>query len=269
MPELPEVEVLARHLDDALRGKIIREVSVHRAKSIRPTSARAMRGKLVGTKFRAVMRRAKYLLFELKPPRREPFILLGHLGMTGRMYLQPQRRDLPKHAAVSLTLCRKRFVFEDTRYFGRITLDLAPLETLGPEPLEAGFDGAALFLALRRCTQAIKPKLLDQSLLAGVGNIYASEALFGARIRPTTPSGRISRPRMQRLVAEIKAVLQRAIDCGGTTINDYLGSGDGGRFQQELAVYGRAGEGCIVCDKPITNKVLSGRSTFYCTTCQH
>ena len=280
MPELPEVEVLARHLDEALRGKIIREVSVHRAKSIRPTRVRAMRGKLVGAKFRAVTRRAKYLLFELKPPSRETFILLGHLGMTGRMYLQPQRRELPKHAAVSLTLCRKRFVFEDTRYFGRITLDLAPLETLGPEPLEAGFEGAALFSALRRCTQAIKPKLLDQSLLAGVGNIYASEALFRARISPRKAARRLTRVQCDALAQTLREVLTEAIDFGSTVPLGFAGEGarDGlfyfGRapgatgFEERLRVYDRAGEFCEVCATPIRKITQAARGTYFCPNCQ-
>jgi formamidopyrimidine-DNA glycosylase len=280
VPELPEVEVLARHLDEALRGKIIREVRVHRAKSIRPTNARAMRGKLVDAKFRAVTRRAKYLLFELKPPRREAFTLLGHLGMTGRMYLQPQRRALPKHAAVSLKLCRHRFVFEDTRYFGRITLDLAPLETLGPEPLEAGFDGAMLFQSLRRSAQAIKPKLLDQSLLAGVGNIYASEALFRARISPRKTARRLTRAQCDVLAQTLREVLAEAIDFGSTVPLGFAGEGarDGlfyfGRapgatgFEERLRVYDRAGEPCEACSTPIRKITQAARGTYFCPKCQ-
>ena len=272
--------MLSRHLDSSLRGKIIHEVSVHRAKSIRPTSARSMRGKLVGAKFRAVTRRAKYLLFELKPPRRAPFILLGHLGMTGRMYLQSQRRALPKHAAVSLKLCRQRFVFEDTRYFGRITLDLAPLETLGPEPLEAGFDGATLFQSLRRCTQAIKPKLLDQSLLAGVGNIYASEALFRAGISPRKTARRLTRAQCDALAQNLREVFTEAINFGSTVPLGFAGEGvrDGlfyfGRapgatgFEERLRVYNRAGEFCEVCATPILKITQTARSTYFCPKCQ-
>ena len=193
MPELPEVEVLARYLDSALCGKTIRAVVIHRPKSTRPTRAQSMRGKLVGARFKGVTRRAKYLLFKMKPPEREPFMLLGHLGMTGRMYLQPAKTELPKHTAVSFGLGRHTFVFEDTRYFGRMTLDKSPLENLGPEPLSAAFSGSTLRESLRRTTQVIKPKLLDQSLLAGVGNIYASEALFRARISPRKAARRLTR----------------------------------------------------------------------------
>ena len=142
MPELPEVEVLARHLDSVLSGKTIRAVKLHRAKSTRPTSAKSMRDRLKGAVFGRIGRRAKFLLFEVKAPRREPFILLGHLGMTGRMYMQSAKKPLPKHTAVSFDLGRHTFVFEDTRYFGRMTLDKSPLKKLGPEPLSSAFCGS-------------------------------------------------------------------------------------------------------------------------------
>ena len=150
MPELPEVEVLARHLDSVLSGKTIRAVKIHRAKSTRPTSAKSMRDRLKGAVFGRTGRRAKFLLFEVKAPRHEPFILLGHLGMTGRMYMQSAKKPLPKHAAVSFDLGRHTFVFEDTRYFGRMTLDKSPLKKLGPEPLSSAFCGSTFHESLRR-----------------------------------------------------------------------------------------------------------------------
>ena len=280
MPELPEVELLARHLDSALRGKTIRAVVIHRPKSTRPTRAQSMRGKLVGARFRGVTRRAKYLLFKMKPPGREPFMLLGHLGMTGRMYLQPAKTALPKHAAVSFGLGRHTFVFEDTRYFGRMTLDKAPLENLGPEPLLAEFSGSILRESLRRTTQAIKPKLLDQSLLAGVGNIYASEALFRARISPRKMGRRLSTAQCDGLAEAIREVLAEAIECGSTVPLDFAGQGAGDglfyygsapnaeAYEERLRVYDREGEPCERCGAPILKIVQAARSTYFCPACQ-
>lgn len=280
MPELPEVEVLARHLDEVACGKVIGEVTVHRAKSTRPTSGRAMRKNLMGAKIRSVTRRGKYLLFDLRAAGRESLALLGHLGMTGRMYLQRRSCELPKHAAVSFALGRKIFVFEDTRYFGRLTLDLSPLEKLGPEPLEPDFDGAVLFAALRRCTQAIKPKLLNQSLVAGVGNIYASEALFRAGISPRKSARRLSRAQCDTLVRIIREVLTEAIEFGSTVPLGFDGGGarDGlfyygaaesaTGFEERLRVYDREHEACERCGSAIRKIVQAGRSTYYCAPCQ-
>jgi|MDTC01.3.fsa_nt_gb formamidopyrimidine-DNA glycosylase len=238
-----------------------------------PLSRAAVRS-LVDEGFEDAVRRAKFLLFPLTSGR----TLLVHLGMTGNLVFRAgDNADARAHDHVVLDLDEgPPLVYTDPRRFGLFRV-LTPaglkrnrwLRNLGVEPLSSDFDADFLLAACRGRTRPIKSLLLDGHLVVGVGNIYASEALFAARIRPTTAAGRISRPRMERLVTEIKTVLQRSIDRGGTTISDYLGSGKGGLFQQELSVYGRAGEGCIVCDKPITNKVLSGRSTFYCTTCQH
>ena len=139
-------------------------------------------------------RRGKYLLFELKPPgKSKPFTLIGHLGMTGRMYLLPWNATLPKHAAVVLDLGREQFVFEDVRYFGRLTLNAGSVAELGPEPLGETFMAKTFGEALKRSRQPIKVRLLDQTVIAGVGNIYASEALFRAGISPHLRSDRLSR----------------------------------------------------------------------------
>ena len=280
MPELPEVEVLARHLDSVLRGKTIRAVVIHWPKITRPTIPQTMRGKLVGAKFKGVTRRAKYLLFNMKQPGREPFMLLGHLGMTGRMYLQPAKAALPKHAAVSFGLGRHAFVFEDTRYFGRMTLGKSPLENLGPEPLSTAFSGNTLRESLRRTTQAIKPKLLDQSLLAGVGNIYASEALYRARISPRKMGRRLSVAHCDGLAEAIREVLAEAIECGSTVTLDFAGQGVGDGlfyygsapnadgYEEHLRVYDREGEPCERCEVPIQKIVQAARSTYFCPACQ-
>jgi formamidopyrimidine-DNA glycosylase len=282
MPELPEVEVLARHLGPLLRGRRIRDVNVRRSKVVGAIPPVAMRRSLRGASFAGVSRRGKYLLFKLRAAgRREAVTLVGHLGMTGRMYLLPAGVPLPKHAVVVLDLGRERFVFEDTRYFGRLTLDAGPVARLGPEPLEAGFTSEYLFRALRRSARAIKVLLLDQSLVAGIGNIYASEALFRARISPRRAARRLTRAQVRRLCRAIRETLADAIDCGSTVPLDYAGTGgrDGlfyfGRapgsvdnYAERLRVYDREGRPCVNCGGPIRRLVQTGRSTFYCPLCQ-
>lgn len=282
MPELPEVEVLVRHLAPLLKGKTVREVRVCRARVIAPVSPEGLSRRLRGARFEEVVRRGKYLVFRLKQPRQRASItLLGHLGMTGRMYLLPYGEPLPKHAAVVLGLGREQFVFEDTRYFGRITLDTAALDRLGPEPLDARFSTEALAAGLRRSGQAIKIKLLDQSLLAGIGNIYASEALFRAGISPRLAARRLTRPQIVRLRQAIRAVLREAVACGSTVPLSFSGAGkkDGlfyfGRapgppdyYAERLRVYDRAGLPCPRCGGLIRRCVQAGRSTYYCPHCQ-
>ena len=282
MPELPEVEVLVRHLGPLLRERTIHAVDVRRAKVITPASARAFARALRGAKFAGVSRRGKYLVFDLRtarPPR--PLCLLGHLGMTGRMYLLPAKAPLPKHAAVVMDLGRRQFVFEDTRYFGRLTLDCGRLQRLGPEPLGAEFRLEDFTRALRRSRQAIKIKLLDQSLVAGVGNIYASEALFRARLAPTLPARELTREQAARLRDGIRAALREAIHCGATVPLNYAGAGqrDGlfyfglapgapDYYAERLRVYDRAGQPCVRCGTPIKRCVQAARSTYYCPRCQ-
>ena len=273
MPELPEVETVCRAMASHLVGRRVTDAWTDGLR-LREVLSRAAVHSLVGERFEDARRRAKFLLFPLSSGR----TLLVHLGMTGNLVFRTGANAEPSaHDHVLLSLDEgPPLVYADPRRFGLFQVLTATqltrskwLKSLGIEPLSIAFDADFLLTACQGRSRPIKNLLLDGHIVVGVGNIYASESLFAARIHPTTPAGRISRPRMARLVAEIKQVLQRSIDRGGTTINDYLGSGDGGRFQQELAVYGRAGEGCILCDKPIVNKVLSGRSTFYCKTCQH
>jgi formamidopyrimidine-DNA glycosylase len=282
VPELPEVEVLVRHLAPLLEGRTIRAVRVERAKVIGPASSSEFTQALLGAKFLGLSRRGKYLVFNLRGPKRGgPLTLAGHLGMTGRMYLRPARAPLPKHAAVVLGLGRENFIFEDTRYFGRLTLDLRGLERLGPEPLGAEFTVKGFGAALSRSNQPIKVKLLDQSLLAGVGNIYASEALFRAGIAPTLAARRLRQGQVERLWRAIRAVLREAIACGSTVPLNYAGQGkrDGlfyfGRapgtpdyYEERLRVYDRAGQPCVKCGSAIRRLVQGARSTFHCPRCQ-
>ncbi len=282
MPELPEVEILVRHLGPLLKNRTIRGVRVLRARVIAPTPESQFIRNLRGARFTALSRRGKYLLFTLQATtRRGPILLVGHLGMTGRMYLLPKRAPLPKHAAVVMELSRGRFVYEDPRYFGRLTLDSDRLLELGPEPLGLEFTADRLASALSRSTQPIKVKLLDQTLAAGVGNIYASEALFRAGISPRLAAGRLTRAQIERLWRAIRAVLSEAIDCGSTLPLDFAGerigivfsitaaAGSESEFYRErLRVYDRAGRPCVQCDTAIQRVVQAARSTFYCPRCQ-
>jgi len=200
--------VLVRHLRPLIRGKTVRGITVRRAKVLAPSSLRKFRKILTGAKFTGLSRRGKYLLFELRVKGGVgPVMLLGHLGMTGRIYLARKNQPLPRHAAVVLDLGREDFIYEDTRYFGRLTLDTSAVKKLGPEPLEDGFDQPAFARLLKRSRQAIKIKLLDQTLIAGVGNIYASEALFRARLSPRLPARRLTGLQITRLLRAIRGVL--------------------------------------------------------------
>ncbi|HTH47340.1 MAG TPA: bifunctional DNA-formamidopyrimidine glycosylase/DNA-(apurinic or apyrimidinic site) lyase [Candidatus Limnocylindria bacterium] len=281
MPELPEVEVLVRHLDPLLRGRTVRGVSVGRPKVVLPSSAAGLSERLVGATFQATTRRAKCLLFELRHGRKaDPFTLIGHLGMTGRMFLQPKEAPLPKHTAVSLDLGGERFVFEDTRYFGRFHLDSGVLAPLGPEPLSEDFTVEAFAAALKRSSQPIKVKLLDQTLVAGIGNIYASEALFRAGISPKRAANRVKADQVRRLRETVREVLAEAIACGSTIPLDFAGGKDGlfyygtatdggGNFYDErLRVYDREGQPCGSCGTPIRQCVQAARSTYWCPQCQ-
>jgi formamidopyrimidine-DNA glycosylase len=282
MPELPEVEVLARHLGPLLLRKKIREVRVCRPKIIAPTTVREFSQTLRGATFTGWSRRGKYLLFDLRrADSRQATTLMGHLGMTGRMYLLPARAPLPKHTAVVLGLGARNFVFEDTRYFGRLTLETEAVARLGPEPLGPEFTVESLQQGLARSRQPIKVKLLDQSLVAGIGNIYASEALFRAGVSPRLPARRLTLSQLERLWRSIRQTLTEAIQ-GGSTVplgldgngkRDglfYFGRADGAKdyYEERLRVYDRAGHPCMACGAAIKRLVQAARSTYYCPQCQ-
>ena len=278
VPELPEVEVLTRYLRPLLGGRTIQRVTIYRDKTIRPNPRAELSSTLKGARFEALRRRGKYLLFSLRKAGK-PFDLLGHLGMTGRMYLAEAGGTLPKHAAVVLDLDKGRFVFEDTRYFGRITLDLSSLARLGPEPLSDAFTPGYFHDALRSSRQAIKVKLLDQSLVAGVGNIYACEALYRARLAPACPARRLNHRQASHLRDCIREVLAEAIEFGSTVPLSWNAPSDSlfyyGRppgspdyYAEKLAVYDRESQPCLKCGAKIRRIVQAGRGTYYCPHCQ-
>ncbi|HEX5400053.1 MAG TPA: bifunctional DNA-formamidopyrimidine glycosylase/DNA-(apurinic or apyrimidinic site) lyase [Verrucomicrobiae bacterium] len=281
MPELPEIEVLVRHLRPLLRGRVVRRVEVRRARVLRPDLPHKFRRAMLGATFTGLSRRGKYLLFQLEPRNHgTPFLVLGHLGMTGRMFLVEKDRRLPKHAAMVLDLGDSNFVYEDTRYFGRMSLDASAVEKLGPEPLDGQFTPDVFARSLKRSRQAVKVKLLDQSLVAGIGNIYASEALFRARLSPRLAADQLTAGQAKRLWQAVREVLTEAIACGSTVPLNfgpdktgrlfYFGRAPGAPdyFAERLQVYDRAGKPCPRCGGRIERMAQSGRSTFYCPRCQ-
>lgn len=281
MPELPEVEVLVRHLAPLVKNRTVRRVIVRRPKIVLPSTQEQIARKLRGATFVGLMRRGKYLLFEMRGSKGQSFPLVGHLGMTGRMYLEPEKNPLPKHAAVVMELGGENFIFEDTRYFGRMTLDDSAIAALGPEPLGEAFTAEYFANALRGSSQAIKVKLLDQQVIAGVGNIYASEALFRAGISPRVAAGRLKAAQIARLRETIRETLQDAIDRGSTIplnysgerVRDglfYFGSAPkaGDFYEERLQVYDREGKPCRTCKTSVKRIVQGARSTFYCPKCQ-
>ncbi|MBI5441609.1 MAG: bifunctional DNA-formamidopyrimidine glycosylase/DNA-(apurinic or apyrimidinic site) lyase [Deltaproteobacteria bacterium] len=280
MPELPEVEILVRHLEPLLVDRAVRTVRVSRPKILAPTPVGEFTDALVGARFESVCRRGKYLLFTLRRPAgRGRLLLLGHLGMTGRMYVRPPAPP-PKHAAVVLDLGAEELLFEDTRYFGRLTLDTRPVAKLGPEPLGRAFSTRQFREALARSAQPVKVKLLDQGLVAGIGNIYASEALFRAGISPRLPARNLRSEQVAALRRSIREVLSEAITRGSTVPPDHLGTRRNGAVSEGaeaaygdssaewLRVYERAGRPCLRCRAPIERLVQAGRSTYYCPVCQ-
>ena len=280
MPELPEVEVLARYLGPKLRGLTITGIDVLKMRAIRPLTARDFSTGLVGRTIEDVGRRAKYVRIRLDSSGRDCSEILCHLGMTGRLFLIEADEHLPAHAAVVVGLGSRRLVFQDVRQFGRITRDTSVLDGAGPEPLDDDFPIEWFSKEIRRRRSPLKSLLLDQSLIAGVGNIYANEALFLSRIRPTCKGVNLKPAEVCRLADAIREVLQQAIDLGQSLSLDWKGGGaDDGLFyfgsrgsvpavEERFRVYGRAGEPCPICQSVIERVVISGRGSFYCPRCQ-
>ncbi|MFZ9965815.1 MAG: bifunctional DNA-formamidopyrimidine glycosylase/DNA-(apurinic or apyrimidinic site) lyase [Steroidobacteraceae bacterium] len=270
MPELPEVETTRRGIAPALLGHTVNRV-VLRERRLRWPVPTTLGRNLTGQVIDSVERRAKYLLLGTRNG-----TLLAHLGMTGSLRVLDPATPLLTHDHVDILLDSGRCLrFNDPRRFGCllwITGDPSRhrlLNDLGPEPLGADFDGSHLWQRARGRKVAIKSFIMNASVVVGVGNIYASEALFRAGIAPTTPAGRVSRARMQALADAIREVLSEAIAVGGTTLRDYVNA-DGlpGYFRQKLFVYERDGEPCRRCGTAIRHQVLGQRSTYHCPTCQ-
>lgn len=272
MPELPEVETVRSGLEEILRKKpVIEQVKLQRG-DIRFPIPKDLPKRLEGQPITGVRRRAKYLLFDTPK-----VSLLSHLGMTGSWRVAPPGdEDRHDHCYIQLSN-GKRLAFRDPRRFGLLDL-VEPgqekthprLKGLGPEPLnEAEFNADYLYRMSRKRRVPIKVFIMDQRIVVGVGNIYASEALFRAGLRPQKLAGRVSREQVEKLVESIRSVLREAIQAGGSSIRDYRqAGGEEGSFQDAHQVYERGGEPCVVCGTPIRSKVIGGRSTYWCPICQ-
>jgi formamidopyrimidine-DNA glycosylase len=270
VPELPEVETTRRGIRAALQGARVLEARVRERRLRWPVEAGFERA-VAGQRVVQVGRRAKYLLVEL-----ERGGLVIHLGMSGSLRVLAADAPLLAHDHWELQLDTGRVLrFNDPRRFGSLHYTAGPpdahplLAQLGPEPLDAAFGAASLHALARRRRVAVKAFLMDQRVVVGVGNIYASEALFRAGIDPRRAAGRVSLARYARLVDAVRAVLSEAIQVGGTTLRDYVNAeGTPGYFRQQLYVYERAGQDCRSCGTPIRQLVLGQRSSYYCPRCQ-
>ncbi len=273
MPELPEVETIRRGLDRALAGRVICDVCISETRLRRKVDARRLKVFTVGQAIEKVDRRAKYLLCRLS----NQATLILHLGMSGRILLCDHSLPLEKHDHIQFRLDDGRELrFRDPRRFGLVDAvandELANhslFANLGIEPFDPACTAQFLFERSRRLTKPIKNFLMDGTIIVGIGNIYANEALFRTRLHPQAAAGKLKLPDWRKLLKAIHETLELAIAAGGTTLNDFHDSdGAMGYFQQQLLVYGREGEACHVCGKKIKRVVQAGRSTFYCRHCQ-
>lgn len=289
MPELPEVETVRRGLAPAMEGKIFKRVEMRRP-DLRIPLPENFRERLAGAKVTSLDRRGKYLIAALSTGES----LIMHLGMSGRFTIEaPARKDArrgpgafvqaqacdPVHDHVIFEIGSKpsvRITYNDPRRFG--LFDLAPTDAIeecrhfkgmGPEPLSNGFSEDYLNAALKGKKTPIKAALLDQRVVAGLGNIYVCEALFRAGVSPRRQAGSVAGARGMRLYGAIRAVLDDAIEAGGSSLRDFATADGGlGYFQHRFDVYDREGEDCRICGGPISRIVQAGRSTFFCSRCQ-
>jgi len=269
MPELPEVETTRRGIEPLLQGRRVSAVLVHQPRLRWPVPTE-LAERLPGQPLLAVERRAKYLL--LRFPKGT---LILHLGMSGSLRVVSGEQPRAPHDHLELAFGDQHLRLRDPRRFGAALWTEGPplehplLRHLGPEPLSDAFDGTWLHRRARNRRLAVKNLLMDQRIVVGVGNIYANEALFMAGIQPARPAGGIAARRYHALAEAVKEVLRQAIEAGGTTLQDFRrADGRPGYFAQALNVYGRAGEPCPRCGRPVRRITLGQRSTYFCPRCQ-
>jgi formamidopyrimidine-DNA glycosylase len=270
MPELPEVETTRKGIAPLLEGKTIKLVNIYN-KNLRWPIPLTIKKKLIGAKIQQCRRRAKYLIIETSAGN-----LIIHLGMSGHLHICTLKTPRQKHDHFELVLSSKKCLrLNDPRRFGAVLWGGTKPEShklladIGPEPLAASLSEDYLYSVTRKRKRNIRDTLLDGKIIAGIGNIYANEALFRAGIRPTKAAARLSKPACIRLLQAIQQVLTAAIEAGGTTLKDFQSpSGQFGYFTQSLLVYGKEHEACVQCGRLIHAKKLGGRRVFYCTNCQ-
>lgn len=269
MPELPEVETTRLGIMPHIQGQRLREFELRCAKLRWPVDS-ALIDILPGQKLKSVLRRGKYLLLAF-----EAGHLMIHLGMSGSLRVVDGDSEVGKHDHVDLIFEHCVLRYRDPRRFGSIHWVEGDIEEhwllakLGPEPLSEGFDGGVLYKRSRKRQIAVKNFIMDTQVVVGVGNIYATEALFKTGIAPQKAAGKVSRARYDRLAEEIKVVLASAITRGGTTLRDFVGgTGEQGYFALELLAYGRAGEPCVQCGTALKTEKIGQRASVYCSKCQ-
>lgn len=270
MPELPEVETSRRGIEPHLLNKTITKVIIrqHRLRWPVPENLPSLAS---GQKIREVCRRAKYIYLKL-----DNGCIIIHLGMSGSLRICSKATTPEKHDHIDICVSNNKILrLRDPRKFGCVLWTVDDInqhkliKSLGPEPLDDVFTAEYLHSKASKRTCSIKSFIMNSHMVVGVGNIYACEALFTAKINPKRKAGNISLQRMQKLVDAIKLTLSLAIKEGGTTLRDFTGiSGQPGYFAQKLLVYGRTGEHCTICGKPIKQFTQQARSTFYCSNCQ-
>ncbi|MGG0284855.1 DNA-formamidopyrimidine glycosylase [Peribacillus butanolivorans] len=273
MPELPEVETVRRTLEQLVLGKEIKEVSVFWPKIIKaPEPVEQFQDALRGQTIQRIGRRGKFLIFTL-----DDYAMVSHLRMEGKYGVHPKEEPYDKHTHVIFTFTDdSELRYRDVRKFGTMhlftkgeELEQMPLLHLGPEPLSEEFTVEGLCAKLARTSRKIKPVLLDQTVVVGIGNIYVDESLFRSGIHPERIASSLTLEEIKKLHSEIIATLGEAVEKGGSTIRSYINSqGQIGMFQLELNVYGRKGENCKTCGTPLEKLVVAGRGTHICPLCQ-
>lgn len=269
MPELPEVETTRRGIEPHVSGHILTEVVIRNGRLRQPVSPQ-LADSVAGSTLLGVRRRGKYLLLDF-----DGGTLIIHLGMSGSLRMVPRATPVAAHDHIDLCFGNQALRYRDPRRFGLVQWTSEPPELhpllahLGIEPLAEGFSGPWLHQATRGSTTPIKLFLMDGRRIVGIGNIYASEALFRARIHPTTPAGQLGPARSSRLVTAIRETLTDAIQAGGSSLRDFVDiHGQPGYFQQSYFVYGRTGEACRLCGTAIRKSIMGQRATFHCPRCQ-
>ena len=272
MPELPEVETIRRTLIEHVRNLKIEEIRLFWPSAVSGWEDQDFVTLVVGRRIRDVERRGKYLLILLEGD----LTLIAHMRMTGRLLYYQEGRASEKHTHVVFRLERGELHFSDVRKFGRIQaiptalrFSGSALQKLGPEPLSESFTSAVLKERLGRKKGSLKAALLDQTVVAGIGNIYADEALFSAGLQPERRVDSLTEAELSRLHQEIRTVLETGIKAGGASVRDYRDAeGNKGSFQETMQVYGRGGKPCSVCGQSLLRTRVAGRSTVYCANCQ-
>ena len=272
MPELPEVEVICRGLAPHLEGQRLIIVSFGKKKLRIPMPTQRSMASVKGEIISSVKRRAKYIIITLENSAK----IIIHLGMTGRLGLFPQGAPSAKHDHATWLLANKMELrFNDTRRFGSVQIVRPDVDheilfaNLGPDPFWDSFSGEYLNKKARNRTIAVKNFIMDNRIVVGIGNIYASEILFATGINPETSAGSINAEEWQEIVLKSREILEDAISQGGSTISDYVNSeGEKGYFQVNFQVYGRTGQSCRRCGELIQKTSIGGRASFYCPGCQ-